>query len=68
MGHWIMLNTSFLNKTQLKNKKYFLFFILLGRTWFNAFKVLNRNYTVCYTVHANYLAWAVYATLFMLIN
>jgi hypothetical protein len=24
--HWIMLNTSFSNKTQLKNKKYFLFY------------------------------------------
>jgi hypothetical protein len=30
-----------MNKTQLKIKN--IFFILLGRTWFNAFLALNRN-------------------------
>jgi hypothetical protein len=34
-----MVNTSFLNKTQLKIKKKY-FFILLGQTWFNAFLAL----------------------------
>lgn len=31
-----MLNTDFLNKTQLKIKNKIFYFILLGRTWFNA--------------------------------
>jgi hypothetical protein len=34
-----MFNTSFSNKTQLK----IYIFILLGRTWFNAFLALNRT-------------------------
>ena len=36
-----MFNTSFSNKNTIKNKKYF--FILLGRTRFNAFLALNRT-------------------------
>jgi hypothetical protein len=49
-----MFNISFLNKNTIKNKKYF--FILLSRTWFNAFLVLNRTNLVrtvesCSTVH-----------------
>jgi len=37
--HWIMFNTSFSNKTQLK----IFFFVLLGRTRFNAFLTLDRT-------------------------
>jgi hypothetical protein len=48
-----MFNTSFLNKTQLK---IIFFFILLGRTWFNAFLALNQTGLAgtvepCFTVH-----------------